>query len=110
VIAGRTSAFRPDAVSSPVVHQPIAAAERRHPAELHREHEDQQDADEEGRQRDARERNRKEDLGKERPWTQRGVDAHRDAGHEREQRRHDGELERRGQPLDDQPRHRLHLA
>ena len=42
--------------------------------------------------------------------SQRRVDAHRDADREREQRRHEGELERRRQALDDQRRNRAPLA
>jgi hypothetical protein len=48
VIDGRISERNPLVVSRPVVHQPtgtgVAAPEARQPAELHGEHEDQQDA------------------------------------------------------------------
>ena len=48
--------------SQPDIHH-LAAPEGRQPAEPHAEHQDQQDADEEGGQRDADQRHGEEDLG-----------------------------------------------
>jgi hypothetical protein len=94
----------------PAERDRLAAAERGHPAEQHREHEDQQDADEERRQRNADQRYREQHLRKPGISSQCRIDAHRDSGNHCEQRGDERQLERRGQPLHDQLRHRLRLA
>jgi hypothetical protein len=107
VIEGRISALRPETVSSPVVHHPIAAAERGQPAQRHREQIDQENADQEGRQRDADQRYRLKDFRERRVALQRRVDPHQDAEHHRQDGGADGELQRRRHPLLQQVRDRL---
>ena len=114
VIAGRISALSPlfgqEAGRPPAQRHGVAATERRQPAEDHREDEDQQDADQERRQRYADQRDRQQQLREPRVAPERRVDAGRDAEHQRQQRRDEGELERRRQALLEQGRHLASLA
>ena len=62
----------------PAERHRVAAAERRQPAQLHGEDEDQQDADQERRQADADQRRRQQDLREPAVASQRRVDAERE--------------------------------
>jgi hypothetical protein len=93
----------------PAERDRVAAAVRRQHAELNREHEDQQDPDQEGRQRDADQRRGEQELRQPRVPLQRRIHAHRNAGDDRDDRGGEGQFERGGQPLLDQRRHRAPL-
>ena len=99
-------AFSPEPVSSPVLQKPeihhLAATERGQDLKAHREHEDEQDADQEGRQRDADQRHCQEHLREPGLRLERGIDAHRDPEHQGEQRGNRCELDRCRKPLGDQ--------
>ena len=80
----------------------IAAPEGRKPAERHRKDEDEQDADCEARQRHAEHGDELQELRERRSSPDSGVDADRDADHERQHGRDDHELEGRRKALGDQ--------
>jgi len=105
VIEGRISDCRPDQVRRHVPDPEVdhlAPPERRQPAQLDREDEDQQDADEKGRQRDADQRNGLEQARQHAVAVEPAIDAERDAERHREQGRHEREFQRRGEALRDQ--------
>ena len=82
-------------------------ARRRQPAERHGEEEDQHDAEPEVRRRDAPQRQHVDGVVDPGVALDRRDDAGGDADQERDRHRHDGELERHRQLLQDQLHHRL---
>jgi hypothetical protein len=88
----------------------VAASERRQPPQLDREHVDQADADQEGRQRYADQRENHHRVGHQPAPVDGGIDAEGDADDEGEQRRQHRELDRRRQALGQKVGHGARLA
>ena len=85
----------------------LAAAEGRQPVQHDREDQDQQDAEQERRQRHAEQRHRLQQLARPVFWIEAGIDAHRHAEEQHEDRGAEGELEGRRHALEDHAADRL---
>ncbi len=98
---------REQASGPPTNPHHFAAAEGGQPAQYHGEQIDQENADQKRRQRNPDERDRLKCVRQKRVAPQRRIDPHQDAEHHREDRRADRKLQRRGQALLQEVRHRL---
>ena len=88
----------------PAERHGVAPSERRQPAEIDGEHENQQDADQEARQAHADQRRRQQHVRQHAVPSQCRVDTHRNTCEQRQQRGRERQLQRRRQPLLDQRR------
>ena len=102
---GREQARRP-----PAQADGLAASVAGQPAQLHREHQDQQDADEESRQRHAQQRAGQQQLRQHAVALERGIHAQRHADHQRQHRRDQRQFQRGRQARLQQRGHGFALA